>query len=173
MDNSFIKNYTLAQPLQLENATMTKEESCTYTSGMEHYLDNHVCQHCSNINPISNSLTIKIANGNKITSALKASLKMSHKLLHKAQFAHIFDEVHTDYFISTGRLCDYDCIAVFSKYNLQIVKNDEVIITSKRDDKNGLWDILLEPDQNTPQPPPSNPRQETENGILIFDKTKQ
>ena len=58
-----------------------------------------------------------------------------------------------------AQLCDDDCIAIFSKFDVKIVKKDTVIITGKRT-TNGLWEIPL-----------ATPSLQA-NGILRLDKSK-
>ena len=38
--------------------------------------------------------------------------------------------------------CDNDCIAIFSRYNIKIMKNNQILIEGQRID-NGLWIIPL------------------------------
>ena len=91
----------------------------------------------------------------------QGQLQLSPALTTTAQHAFVLDDLKTGTLISLSQLCDDDCIALFTRYGVKIIKNDQVIITGRRGD-NGLWSIPL-----TPAPPLQA------NGILRLDKTKQ
>ena len=44
-----------------------------------------------------------------------------------------------------GHLCDDDCVALFTKYDVKIYKNGQVIIVGERNATNGLWNTPLAP----------------------------
>jgi hypothetical protein len=93
---------------------------------------------------------------------LTGQLVLSDKLSSSAQSAFVLDELKTGTLISLAQLCDDDCIAIFTKYDVQIRKNDEIIIKGNRM-PNGLWSL---PTTNIA---PSHQA----NGILRTDKPKQ
>ena len=70
--------------------------------------------------------------------------------------------------VSLGQLCDDDCIAIFTKYHVDILKNNQTIIKGERTD-NGLWSIPLSDNQHKSS---SSPHAEMANGIIRKDKTK-
>ena len=80
---------------------------------------------------------------------------MAPELNNKAQHAYMFDDLKTGSLISIGQLCDDDCIAIFSRYNLKIIKNNKIIINGKRKD-NGLWDIPVQPPKSFKQNHPTH-----------------
>jgi hypothetical protein len=84
----------------------------------------------------------------------------------KAQTAFVLDDLQTGTLISLAQLCDDDCIAIFNKYDVRILKKDEIIITGKRM-SNGLWSIPIT--STTADPPPVHQA----NGILRLDKPRQ
>jgi hypothetical protein len=91
----------------------------------------------------------------------KGTLGLSNKLTTPAQTAFVLDDLKTGTLISLAQLCDDDCIAIFTKYDVQIVKDDQVIIKGQRM-TNGLWSVPLT--QNTTH---------QANAILRTDKPKQ
>jgi hypothetical protein len=93
-------------------------------------------------------------------SSTAGQLPLSPLLSATAQTAFVLDGLKTGTLISLAQLCDDDCTALFTKYNVKIIKNDQVIITGQRM-HNGLWSLPL-------SPPPSHQA----NGILRLDKTK-
>ena len=115
---------------------------------------------------------MQFANGHIIKPAFSATLQLSRKLSIKAQSAHVFKEITTGLFISMGQLCDDDCVTIFTKYDVNILKHNQVIITGLQYWTNGLWNIPLGPCPPTQQSPTlSHPNQA--NGILHQDITKQ
>ena len=92
-------------------------------------------------------------------ATLKGHVNLSSKLSQVAQSAFVLDDLKTGTLISLAQLCDDDCIAIFSKFHVKILKNNEVIIQGKRMD-NGLWSIPLN-------------KQHQINGILRTDKPKK
>ena len=97
---------------------------------------------------------------------------MSNKLSSKKKSAHIFKNTIIGSLISMGQLCDDDCIDIFTKYDVKILKHNQVIITGLRGRTNGLWNIPLEP--NPPAQKSSNRSHPNQaNGILHHDTTKR
>jgi len=93
-------------------------------------------------------------------STIKGTLPLANELSPSAQQAFSLDSLKTGTLISLAQLCDDDCIALFSRYEVKIIKHDKVIITGRRM-SNGLWSI---PIADTPL--------HQANGILRTDKVK-
>ena len=92
-------------------------------------------------------------------STIAGQLPLSPHLSTTAQTALVLNDLKTGTLISLAQLCDDDCTALFTRYNVKIVKHDKVIITGNRM-INGLWSI------------PIHPPTHQANGILRTDKTK-
>ena len=90
--------------------------------------------------------TILAANGNTMPTQAQGQLQLSSTLTPKAQHAFVLDDLKTGTLISLSQLCDDDCIVLFTKYGVNIIKNDQGIITDRRE-HNGLWSVSL---QQTP-----------------------
>ena len=85
---------------------------------------------------------------------------------------HIYDSLQSGYLISIGQLCDDICAALFTKYQVKIIKNGQVIIVGRRNATNGLWNIPLAPKAPLPAQlaaPPHN----LANGAIQDIRTKQ
>jgi hypothetical protein len=91
---------------------------------------------------------------------LKGNLPLSPKLSSTAQSAFVLDDLQTGTLVSLAQLCDDDCIAIFNKHDVKILKNDKVIITDTRM-SDGLWSLPIKPPHHKA------------NGILRTDKRKQ
>ena len=88
-------------------------------------------------------------------------LSLSPLLSDAAQSAFVLDNLKTGTLVSLSQLCDDDCVAIFTRFEVQILKNDKIIITGKRM-PNGLWSLPLM----------SRPVHRI-NGILRLDRPKQ
>ena len=70
------------------------------------------------------------------------------QIFTKAQSAHVFNDITTGFLISMGQLYNDNCVAIFTKFDVKILKHNQIIITGLRDRTNGLWNIPL--DSNPP-----------------------
>jgi hypothetical protein len=111
-------------------------------------------------------------------TTLQGQLPLSSKLSPPAQAAFVLDDLRTGTLVSLAQLCDDDCIAIFNKYNVKIIKNNQVIIQGTRM-RNGLWSVPIGPatqqQANNIILPHNKPRQSNHqaNGILRTDRPKQ
>ena len=96
-----------------------------------------------------------------MTSDLKGILPLSNKLTPTAQQGFCLHGLRTGTLVALAQLCDDDCIGIFTKHDVNIIKHDEVIIQGSRA-PNGLWTIPINT-QSTHQI----------NGILRLDQTKK
>jgi hypothetical protein len=103
--------------------------------------------HMTQTLPISNGPTVLSASGDIMRSRVSGLLPLSPLLSDTAQKAFVLDDLRTGTLVSLAQLCDDDCIAVFSKFDVKILKNNQVIITGVRTD-NGLWSIPLHTTQH-------------------------
>ena len=90
----------------------------------------------------------------------KGILHLHPALSTTAQTATVLDKLRSASLISIGQLCDDNCVALFSKNNLQVFKNGQVVLEGKRNWNDRLWDINI-----------SN-KHESANIILQQDRTK-
>ena len=94
-----------------------------------HYLHPSDLPHCSHVSHTTTGPIVQVANGNIIKPAFSATLQLSDKISSKAQSAHVFNNITTGSLISMGQLYDYDCVAIFTKFDVKILKHNRVIIT--------------------------------------------
>ena len=69
---------------------------------------------------------------------------LSAHLSPTASNGHVLEGLTTGSLISISKLCDDDCAALCTKYNVHIIKNGNVIIKGQRNN-NGLWHIPFAP----------------------------
>ena len=61
---------------------------------------------------------------------------------------HIFPKMKTDPLISLGVLCNYGCTITLDKQAMYIHNNGEEIIKDTRNNKTGIWEVPLGPQQS-------------------------
>ena len=83
---------------------------------------------------------VRIANGANMQPTHSAQLNLHPKLSSAAQKMFVLDDLAAGTLVSLGQLCDDDCVALFTKYDVTIAKHDHILITGRRTD-NGLWSI--------------------------------
>ena len=118
-------------------------------------------QHLRHPLPISNGPHVLSASGDVMSSALCGILPLSPHLSTTAQSAFVLDDLRTGTLVSLAQLCDDDCVAIFTRFGVQILKHNTVLITGIRT-PNGLWSIPL-------QVPPIHQA----NGILRLDSSRE
>jgi hypothetical protein len=116
-------------------------------------LDTAAEEQCIDVQDTTSGPSVQVANGNNIETTRRATIPLAKELSIKATTGHIFEDLKSGSLISIGQLCDDDCVALFSKYNVQIIKNGQVIIVGRRNSTNGLWNIPLAPKASDPTPP--------------------
>ena len=143
------------------------------TAATKHYI---IPRDLSICDKVKDTLGKKVAvtDGRIISWTKKAILSLSNKLTEKASVAYSFDNLKIGSLISIGQLCDDDCIAIFTKYDVQIIQRNEILIRGKRTD-NGLWNIPLSNNQPTlvSNPPETAAEQQVANGIIKVNTTKR
>ena len=58
----------------------------------------------------------------------KVQLPLSQDLLLESQTGYMLNGLSTGSLVSIGQLCDDDCIALFHKYYVKIIKKGKLII---------------------------------------------
>ena len=111
------------------------------TAATHHFLDQQAMQHCADVIPASGP-TVIVANGGTIVPHSQCTLPLSTTLSSQAKHGYVFDDLRTGSLISLDQLCDDECIRIFSKYKLRILKDNKIIIEERRTD-NGLWEIPI------------------------------
>ena len=113
------------------------------TAATSHYLHPSALPHYSHVAHTTSVPTVQVANGDIIKPAFSSTLKLSSKLSSRSQSAHVFNNITTGSLISMGQLCNDDFFSIFTKYYVEILNHNQVIITGFRDRTNGLWNIPL------------------------------
>ncbi len=115
------------------------------TGATGHCLNTAAEPHCINVTPTNEGPSVRVANGQNIETSKRATVPLAKELSNKAKVGHIFDDLKSGSLLSIGQLCDDDCVALFSKYDVKIYKEGQIIIVGERDPANGLWTIPIAP----------------------------
>ena len=110
---------------------------------------------------------LAVEGGRIISLTKKAILPLSNKLTEKSRLAFSFDNLKSGSLISIGQLCNDDCITILTKYDVQIIRHNEILIRGKQTD-NGLWKIPLSKNKHTlvSNPPETAAQKQVANGII-------
>ena len=60
-----------------------------------------------------------------------------------AKSAYIVPGLENASLLSIGKLCDDNCMALFTKENLFVIKNDKLILQGLWNENDGLWDVMF------------------------------
>jgi hypothetical protein len=146
----------------------------TGTTG--HYLDKQAESHCVDVQKTDTGPSIQVANGDNIETSTQVIVPLAAELSQLAKVGHIFYYLKSGSLISIRQLCGDERVALFTKYDVKMLKHGKVIITGKRNAKNGLWNIPLAPKDNfspTIHPQPTNRPRHQANGAIQTLQTKQ
>ena len=140
------------------------------TAATRHYITEDILPLCNNIKDTIGPY-VKVADGRIMTPTKQASLPLSNAFSRNAKIAYSFSNLQSGSLISIGQLCDDDCVAIFSRYNVKILKNNKVLIRGKRTD-NGLWQLPLSADHVIHGTSPQPKEQHVANAVIRLDTTK-
>jgi hypothetical protein len=118
------------------------------------FVTSHDSRHLVDPTKIDDSPIALAASGTPMVSITRGRLPLSPHLSTAAEEAFELDLLTTGLLVSLAKLCDDDCIALFTKHDVKILKGDQVVITGKQM-SNGLWSV-----------PIGNPVPHQINGIL-------
>ena len=77
-----------------------------------------------------------------IESTHEATLPI-HGVHNKAIEITIFPDLTSSSLLSIGQLCNDDCTAIFTKKDIKVIKNNNVILEGTRNLNDGLWDVPI------------------------------
>ena len=70
-------------------------------------------------------------------------IPLSRSLSIHVKKAHVFYGLHRASLISLVQLCDNDCISILDKNDINILKNNTLVLKGHRNNIDGLWDIPI------------------------------
>ena len=78
-----------------------------------------------------------------MTSSFKGQIPASSVLSKKARDTNVFKDLYRVSIISLEQLCDDGCTATLDKKLIRFVKGTRLVLSGKRNQMDGLWDIPL------------------------------
>ena len=98
-----------------------------------------------NIRRLQLGPTVLLPNNESLVASHQGQLQFNDCLSDTAKTAYVLPGMTNESLISIGQLCDDDCIAIFSKNDLNIFKNKKLVLQGKRNKTDGLWDVPSTP----------------------------
>ena len=119
-------------------------------------------QHCTtNFKQIINGPQILQPDRSILKIQKQCTLPINEKLSDEAQAAYVVPGLKNASLLSIGKLCDDNCLALFTKKNLFVFKNNNLILQGLRNKCDGLWDVMF---------PTLNEKESNDNNMV---KTKE
>ena len=82
--------------------------------------------------------TVQFPNNKTMIVTRTGNTPLSSSLITHTKKVHIFDGKPSASLISLGQLCDYDCVAIFDKNEINIIKVKTLILKGQRSKIYGL-----------------------------------
>ena len=95
------------------------------------------------IQKIPNPPSILQPDKTKLQITNKCTIPIHSSLSKIATSGYIVPHLKNSSLLSIGKLCDDHCIAMFTKKNLFIFKNNNLILQGNRNNSDGLWDVIF------------------------------
>ena len=97
------------------------------TGASGHYLTQQDQHGCQEVRPTTAPKNVLLPTNEIISSTHDAYLPI-YSVSKQATSATIFPALTNSSLLSIGQLCDDNCSAIFTKTNLQIIKDDKIIL---------------------------------------------
>ena len=98
-----------------------------------------------NKRPTTNPIAVTNPNGSLMYSTHEAELDLP-TLPPEARHCHLFPDLHVNFLVSIGQLCDADCVASFTKDDVQISYQNKIVLTGPRCPTTKLWMLEAVPE---------------------------
>lgn len=118
------------------------------------------------VKTIFNGPKARLPNNTVISPIAVGELPFSNALSRHAKESLVYPELKNASLLSIGQLCDDDCLALFHKKILWILKNNEVILKGKRNSYDGIWDVPFQQPTSPKSVPSSANATYTANNII-------
>ena len=103
------------------------------TGASKHFLQTKTISTCTDIKmiPKNSQTAATAADGGQMQATHQVKVPLSPALTDKAKSAYVLDNLSTGSLVSIGQLCDDDCVALFSKYDVKIIKTGKQSLKGK------------------------------------------
>ena len=103
-------------------------------------------------------------------SIKRVKSQLSKKLSDKAQQGYTYNNLKTGTLLSVGKLAYDNCVYIFSRHHVNVIKIGKVIIKGRRNPINGFYNTPLAP---TAEPSIPSSSQQQALGVIQNSKTRQ
>ena len=145
----FVKNCNkIKQQLHsLNNISVNPQYTCKADSGAtKHYIREKDFSLLTDVQ-CSDGPTVKLPD-NSVLKSTKSGLLPIPNVTVEGRRAHIIPGLQSASLLSMGQLCDDDCEVRLRKNDMEVHKDNKVILLGKRNYTDGLWDVKI--DNNIP-----------------------
>ena len=111
------------------------------TGASKHYLRNVDATILNNANTNISSINVYLPNNEVLTSNVSGHLPIK-ELSAPAQQTYALPTLTKISLLSIGQLCNDNCIAIFTKKKVFIIKLGQLILTGMRNYNDDLWDVI-------------------------------
>ena len=130
--------YTVGQPQCLSHVIEKDDSGAT-----SHYWRKTDTHTLLDVQATSHGATVQLPDSSTISVTAVGRLPLPASLTLSATNTHVFDDLHSAYFISLGKLCDNNCVSILDKHKIQVIKESKVVMQGHRNADDGLWDIPI------------------------------
>ena len=128
------------------------------------------CAH--SLKHITNGPNIFQPDKSTLTTTKTCTIPIHKEISSTAKAAYVVPNLKNSSLLSIGKLCDDNCIALFTKKNLFIFKNNNLLLQGFRNTKDGLWDVLFPKLASQSKPLQNKTKIQSMNYIIQSDKSK-
>ena len=121
-----------------------------------------------NLIPLKNGPIAALPNKSVIRASHQGFLPFKN-VSRVAQKTLVYPNLTNASLLSIGQFCDDECIAVFTKSSMYVIKNNDLVVHGHRNPLDGLWDIRL-PQVLVRKESPTSPNRSV-NYIIRKDKS--
>ena len=127
LENNFNSKILKLQSNAVYNSSVDKqcEEAIPDTGASTHFLKKEAIKNCTKIKQQNDGTQATAADGGKMKATHKIVVPLAPELSEKATTGYILDNLETGSLVSIAQLCDDDCIALFTKYDIKIIKMEK------------------------------------------------
>ena len=131
----------VARPMSYKEAVLLKAD----TGASAHYLAAKD-MHKAGISNLKRTITPKLVQlpTLDIMKSTHDSTLNIPRVSVPAKSATIYPKITGSSLLSIGQLCDDNCTAVFTKTDMKVIKEKNVILKGTRNKDDGLWDVKLD-----------------------------
>lgn len=94
--------------------------------------------HLKNVEMSQSRIRVLLSNNETLITSDQVKLQFNDCLTNIAEKAHVLPGMTHESLISIGQLCDHNCIAIFSKNDFNILKNNTLVLREKLNKQDGL-----------------------------------